>query len=167
MSYSTCARVAGLIPNLLNGASDFSGLAALGVTTPASAQLINWMSSGCSLINLKLQSLGYGAPVASTSGVYDYLADLEANYAAYRAEAARSSPRIAAGERTRAEQFKKYFDDGLKSLGAMDLTRAGIGYDGAWYVGGISESEIDSVESDTDRVPPRFGRGQFAPDAAS
>jgi len=159
MAYSSCQLVAQLIPNLLEGASDFDNM--VSTATPGSAQLIRFQSSGCAIINATLQSLGYSVPIASTNTVYDYLADLEANYVAYRAEMTRSSARSAAGERTRADAFKKYFDDGLMMLRNMDLTMMGVSFDRDWYIGGISESEIDSVESDTDRVDERFKRGQF------
>jgi len=159
MPYSSCQRVAALVPNLINSASSFDGLT---VTHPASAQFIQWMSSGCAMINTRLQTLGYDVPIGSGVVAYDFLADLEATYAAYRAEMSRSSPRIAAGERTRAQQFKKDFDDGLKALAGMDLTRMGVAYMGKWYVGGISESEKEDVESDSDRVKMRFTHGQFS-----
>jgi len=159
MAYSTCARVAALIPNLINAASSFDGLASN--VTPGSAALISFMSSGCALINTKLGAMGYSTPVGSGNALYDYLADIEANYAAYRAEMARSSPRTSQGERTRADMFRRAFQDGLKDLEMMDLSRLSISKTESWYVGGISESEVDSVESNTDRVSPRFKRGQF------
>ena len=163
MAYSQASRVAALIPNLLNSASDFTNLA---VAHPASAQLVAWMSSGCALINARIQSLGYDVPIGSGVVIYDYLADLEATYAAYKAEQSRSSPRVAAGERTRANEFKKAFDSGLGDLAELDLTRMGVAYTGKWYVGGISESEKEDIESDTDRVKMRFTHGQFSnPDA--
>ncbi|MBU0598851.1 hypothetical protein KKF61_07765 [Patescibacteria group bacterium] len=159
MAYSTCQRVATLIPNLLNGASSFDNLATN--ILPGSAALLNFMSSGCSLINTKLKSLGYAAPVGSGNDIYDYLADLEATYVAYRANALRASPRSAAGERSVADNFRYAFEDGLKSLATMDLSLLDIAYTGKWYVGGVSEAEKDSVASDSDRVDPRFYRGEF------
>jgi len=39
-------------------------------------------------------------------------------------------------------------------------TQSGAGL-GVPYVGGVSESEMDSVESDSDRVRPAFKRGKF------
>ena len=159
MAYSTCSRVAALIPNILNSASDFNNLPANVV--PGSAALISFMSSGCALINTRLAGMGYSTPVGSGNAVYDFLADIEANYAAYRAEMARGSPRTAAGERTRADAFRRAFTDGLDMLGTMDLSRSSVAKTEAWYVGGISESEKQSVESNTDRVTPRFSRGLF------
>jgi len=156
MAYSTSERGAALIPSLLNGALNYDDLPS--TIVPGSAALTLFHSSGCSLINSKLKSLGYAAPVASTNDIYDYLADLEATYVAYRANALRSSPRTSAGERTVADQFKRAFEDGLKSLENMDLSRLNIAYEGKWYMGGISEAEKSAVSSDTDRVAPRFYR---------
>jgi hypothetical protein len=159
MPYSTCAQVAALIPNLLNGASNFDALDS--AVRPASAQLVMFMSSGCALIESRLQSIGYSVPIGSTATIYSYLGDLEAGYAAYRAELVRGSPRTSTGERSRAEGFKKAFDDGLKALADMDLSRSGITHTSKFYAGGISDEDKDTVETDTDRVQPRFKRNIF------
>jgi len=164
MAYSTCAQVAALIPNLLNGASSFDSLDTS--IRPSSAQLVTFMSSGCALINAHLAGMGYSA-IGSTAAIYGYLGELEANYAAYRAELSRSSPRTAAGERSRAEAFKKDFDDGLKAIAGMDLSRGGVSYASKFYGGGISESDKDTVATDTDRVHPRFHRNVFDGNFAS
>ena len=157
MPYSTCARCADLIPNILDGASDFNNLGSQ--IRPASAALIRFMSSGCALIEAELYSLGY-TPTKGTA-LDDYLADLESLYVAFRAEQVRGSPRTASGERTRADMFRRAFDDGLKSLRRLDLTRIEFTYDARFYIGGISDAEKDSIESDTDRTSPRFSRGKF------
>ena len=159
-AYSNCQLVAQMIPNLLNNASDFDNMDT--TVRPGSAQLIRFMSSGCALINARLKSKGWSTPVASTATAYEWIADIETNYVCYRAEALRSSPRSAAGERTKAQQYKRWFDDGLEELLEMDPTMLGIGFsreDG--YVGGISEADKDSVDSDTDRGKARIRRGQF------
>jgi hypothetical protein len=165
MAYSTCAQVAALIPNLLNSASSFDGLDTS--IRPTSAQLVTFMSSGCALINAHLAGMGYSTPIGATVGIYGYLSDLEANYVAYRAEMARSSPRTAAGERGRTESFKKAFDDGLKALAGMDLSRGGVDVSSKFYAGGISEDDKETVVTDTDRVHPRFHRDVFDGNFAS
>ena len=157
MAYSTCERAAALIPNVLNGASNYAGLA--DTIVPGSAALVSFHSSGCSIIEATMTARGF-APATGT-GLDDWLADLEATYVAMRAEQARGSPRTAPGERTRAQQFKSAFNDGIKKLKSMDLSRLGFAYTSALYVGGISSAEKTSVESNTDRVEPRFSRGQF------
>ncbi|KKM77126.1 hypothetical protein LCGC14_1373210 [marine sediment metagenome] len=161
MAYSTCARVSSLLVNLLNGASDFDNLAA--DVVPGSAAYIGFMSSGCSIINATLQVHGYSVPVASSNGLFDYLADVEANYAAYRAEMSRSSPRTATGERSRADMFKRVFDDGIKFLSESDLTELGISKSTTdWYIGGRTDSDKSVQESDRDLVQGRFARGRFS-----
>jgi len=144
---------------LLEGASSFDNMAT--TATPGSAQLIRFMSSGCAIINARLQSKGYGIPVAATNAIHDWLADIEANYVAYRAEATRSSPRSAAGERSRADMFKKAFYDELDALDNLDLTQMGLTLTRSWYIGGRSQADKDTVDGDTDRVSGRFERAQF------
>lgn len=169
MAYGAC-RFLSLIPNLTNNSTSITCLPR--DVTPGSAQLIEFVSSGCSIIHTKLTSMGYSVPVASTAGVYDFLGQLENWFTAWQAESARSSARVSTRERSRSDMFKKMFYDGLDSLEEMDLTLAGVNQDTAdpgWYVGGISQSDKDSVAGDTDRVKSRFARGKFrnvsAPDA--
>mgnify|MGYP001596465617 CR=1 FL=1 len=164
MSYAGCIRTAAMVPNLTNNASSIAEIAT-GVV-PASAHYVLWLSSGCSLIEGALTAAGYSAPVPATAAAYDFVADLEATYGAARAEMARASPRSAMGERGRGETLMRQFQDGLKMLMAMDLTRMGVTQTGKLYAGGISLSDKDTVASDTDRVTPRFERGMFDGDLA-
>ena len=169
MTYGAC-RFLALVPNLYNNTTCIEGIPPN--LAPASAQLVQFISSGCSLIETKLSSLGYTTPVGSDAGIFDFLGQLENWFVAWQAESARTSSRTSTKERSRADQFKKMFYDGLDSLEDMDLTLAGVNQDTAdpgWYVGGISKGEKSAVASDTDRVRSRFGRGQFrnvdAPDS--
>lgn len=163
MPYSSASRVAAMIPNLLNNASNFTDLDTVhNVCTPGSAYLVGWQSAGCALIETKLKAAGFSTPVAVNDGLYDFIADTEATYVAYRAERANTSGRLAPGERGRAGELKHDFDSMLAEIVGIDLARAGMAYTAQWYVGGISDSEKDSVESDTDRVTSMFTRGQFA-----
>lgn len=161
MAFSTCTMVAALIPNLINGASNLDGL---GDLRPASSEIRQFMSGGCSLIVATLASLGFNAPAAG-GALYDFLGDIEANYAAWRAELSRSSPRVAKGERSRADDFRKAYEANLRQLKDMDLSMMGFtpkfSTGMGWYVGGISQAEKDSVESNTDRVQARFERDKF------
>ena len=159
MPYSTCAMWAAFVPNLTNGASTIAELDA-GVF-PASGMYLTWAQSGCALIETRLSAEGYSVPVPATAKVYSFVQDTEATYVAYRAESSRSSPRVAPGERTRSEQFKKQFNEGLDALLKMDLSRAGMTHSATWYAGGTSQSDKEAVESDSDRVAPRFVRGSF------
>ncbi len=161
MAFSTCAQVAALIPNILNGASNLDDLAS--DIRPASSEIRNFMSGGCSLITAKFNTMGF-AP--GTGGVLaDFLADIEANYAAWRCELARSSPRTAKGERSRADDFRKAYEANLRQIDKMDLTMLGFTpkevTGSGWYMGGRSESDKAAVESDTDRVDARFKRDRF------
>lgn len=161
MAYSTCRRVLALVPNLFNNSTSLDNLPLQ--STPGSAQIIDIMSSGCALINARLISIGYAAPAASSSQIYDFLSQLESYYVAWQAEMSRESPRTATGERTRAEMFRRAFYDGLGSLCEMDLSRMSVGLEGAsdWYIGGRSQADKDAVEGDDDRVTSRFARDQF------
>ena len=164
MAYSTCSMVAGRIPNLLNGASDIENTCDPKLL-PASATIVTFMSGGCALIQAKINALGFEAPEAG--GILtDYLADIEANYAAWISELARSSPRTAKGERSRADDFRKAYEAGLRQLDKMDLSMLGLSLRTAtgsgWYLGGQSVTDKQMAEADSDRVKPRIARGQFA-----
>ena len=163
MAFSSSERAAALIPNILNGASNYDDLGA--EITPGSAAFTLFHSSGCALIRGELATMGYPDAIGTGHVLYDFVADIEANYVAYRAELSRSSPRTAAGERGRADNFKRAWQDGLKTLRSIDLTRMGSTPTSAqgsgWYTGGISDAEKSAVESDSDRVEPRFARGDF------
>jgi len=163
MTYATCAMVAGRIANLINGASDIENTCITDMV-PASATIITFMSGGCALIEGVINSMGYAAPGAD--GVLaDYLGDIEADYAAWRAELSRSSPRTAKGERSRADDFRKAYEAALRQLKKMDLSMMGLtpreSAGSGWYSGGISDADKSAVEGDSDRVRPAFERGKF------
>ncbi|MHA2135268.1 MAG: hypothetical protein ACW99J_15515 [Candidatus Thorarchaeota archaeon] len=163
MSFASCALVSSLIPNLLNGASDFEGINDATIL-PGSLQIVAYMSSGCELIIAKVNSMGYIAPHPSGT-LNSFFGIIEANYAAWQSELARSSPRTAKGERSRADDFRKAYEAALRALEKMDLSMLGftqLQAGGAgWYIGGRSQAEKDSVASDTDRVDARFKRDKF------
>ena len=163
MSYSTCAMVAARIPNLINGAStldDFDDS-----IRPASSEIRTFMSGGCALIEAKLAAIGFSAP-GSGGVLSDYLGDIEADYAAWRSELSRSSPRTAKGERSRADDFRKAYEAALRQLDKMDLGMLGFtrlqAAGSGWYAGGVSVADKQAVESNADRVDPAFERGKFA-----
>ncbi len=155
MAYCPSSSVAALTRNLVAGASDFDTS-----TSPTVAQVNSWLSSGCAVINIRLGSAGYGA-IPATSGAYDLAAQANALYAAWMAERSRINARTTADERTRADMIKKDFEYMLAALLSDDLSRLGVSQSGAVYAGGISRSDKDAVEGDSDRVAPRFVSGQF------
>ena len=162
MSYSGCQRVAELLPNLMGGASSLDGMGAVSpVPVPASVAYVRWLSSGCAMIESALVGAGYSVPVPATSKLYDFVADLEAQYAAYRAEQSRGSTRSGTGDRTRADGFKAAFDDGIKYLKPSDPSRDGMTATSKVYSGGMEVSDKDIDQGDTDMVQPRFARGVF------
>jgi len=106
--------------------------------------------------------MGYSVPVAAGI-LYDWLADLNALFAAARAEMSRINVVLGPGERTRGQVFDEMFWDGLRNLSKMNLSGAGATRStaGKLYVGGISEAVKDTYVDDTDRVKPRFSRRMF------
>ena len=161
MTYGAC-RFLSLVPNLTDNSTSITCMP--GHIVPGSAQLIEFVSSGCSIIETKIVSMGYVVPVASGTVIFDYLGQLENWFVAWNAETARSSARTSKDSRTRGGMFERMFKNGLEMLGEMDLTLAGIAQstaDPGWYVGGISKSEKGAVQSDSDRVQSRFSRGRF------
>lgn len=102
-------------------------------------------------------------PVPAGAQCYDEVANLESFYGAAMAEMSRANVRLGPGERTRGQVFMEMFDKGLDRLAKLDLTRAGVSKEtyGVLYAGGISDSDREAVEEDTDRTEPRFKRDQF------
>ena len=159
MSYSGCARVAELVPNLTGGASNLTELPS--GNNPASPAFVRWLSSGCALIESQLKAMGYGTPVPGTAALYDYVSDLEATYAAWRAESARGSARSSPGERTRGDHFRKQFDEGMMWLRSQDLSRMGLDPTEQVYLGGMEADDKALDRGNSNVVQPRFVRGAF------
>ena len=130
-------------------------------TRPTRAQVEGFLARGYARINTALVAAGYGIPVASTATVYDEIVDLEALFAAARVELTRLSSRYSAEERTRGGVLMQEFKESLTELLGNDLTQVGLLHTSFLYIGGVSESDKEVVEDDTDRVTPRFSRGQF------
>jgi len=156
MTYGSASGVAANVPNLVGEEGTFTK-----TTIPTDTQVERWLAAGYALINGDLAGRGYSTPVPATATVYSLVVDLEELYAAARAESARMSARIGPDERTRGQMLMQQFKDGLKALLAMDLSRAGLTHTGKLYAGGISQSDKDSYNADTDRVQPRFKRGMW------
>ncbi|MFA6358710.1 MAG: hypothetical protein WCY09_08665 [Candidatus Omnitrophota bacterium] len=156
MTYASASNVVGYCKSLLGSASTFDS-----TTSPASSHVEGWLAAGYSRINAYLSGSGYTIPVASTASIYNELVDLNALYAAARAEMSRVGIVINAGERLRGKIFMDMFYEGINSLGQMDLTAMGVTRSSTMvpYAGGISISDKDTYESNTDRVKPRFYRG--------
>ena len=158
MSYAAASDVAQYTPGLLDSGHDnFTAR-----SRPTKKAVERFLSAGCALIEGRIQMAGFDIPVPGAAAIYDTVVDLESMYAAGRAEMVRMSSRVAATERTRYQMFFDQFNKGLDMLMKGDLSRAGVsGMSSDVYIGGISESDIDTVDSDSDRVKPRFDRGQF------
>ncbi len=156
MAYAAASDVAALTRVALGSASEFSAS-----SKPTEAQITAWLSAGCSIINAKLASRGYGT-IPATAAAYDFAAGLNATYAAWRAEESMANARTSDTETTRGNTQKKNFTDLLKEFDGLDFSVMGVAQTSVAYAGGISQSDKDTVESDTDRVTPRFARGMFA-----
>jgi len=159
MAYASTSNVAALCATLLEGEADFSAS-----TSPTSAQVESFLSSGCGLIEGILIDLGYDPPPASTTIAYSILSHLNAIYGAAMAELSLMNTSLTPEERTRAEYLESLFWREVERLKGMDLSSMGLtrASRGVLYAGGISQSDKHSYDKDTDRVEPRFRRGQFA-----
>lgn len=160
MAYASACDVGALCRNLLGSASEFDTS-----TSPTLTMITSWLSSGCAAIEGTL-----GGTVAATSYAYDLARQANASFAAWMAERSRINARVSSDERTRADMFKKDFDALMEILG--DIASADLGIDSATesyaWAGGISVSDRSTISDDTDRVTPRFQRGQFDdPDGTS
>ena len=158
MAYASASDVAAWSQNILGGASTFSTS-----TSPTLTSVNNWLSSGCAVIETALAGEGYSIPPASGTRVYDWLTELNSLYTAARVELSRTNITLEPGARTRGQVFDEMFYAQLDRLLDMDLSGVGLSRAtaGKVYAGGISISDKDDRRADTDRVQPRFKRGQF------
>ncbi len=154
--YASASDVASLCRNLLGGQTSF-GLS----SSPTLTEVNTWLSSGCGIIETRLRGT-----ISTGTTAYDMAKDLNALFAAGKAEMSRSNVTLQPGERTRGQVFMQMFWDELKAMSSMDLSALGwsslvTSTGGKVYAGGISQADKASVASDTDRVDSRFKRGQF------
>jgi hypothetical protein len=156
VAYANASHVYSHCFSLIKPASEFDSS-----TCPSLSEVNTWLTGGCAVINARLAGHGYSA-IPATSAAYDLAVAANALYAAWMAERSRISARISAEERTRADMFYKDFKFHLDMLVEMDLSRTGVTQTSVAYAGGISRSDVSSVESNTDRVKPRFTRGRFS-----
>ncbi len=158
MTYSSASDAALYCPEIIGSGAEFDD-----ETKPERTQVERYLTKGYGYINSRLAQAGYNTPVTSTATAYDALTDIEALYVASQVQLARMSSRIGPEERTKSQVLWDRFNFMLDGLLKQDLTRAGLTRrSGATlYAGGISHSDKDSYEDDSDRVEPRFKREQF------
>ena len=162
MAYCAASTVAGYTRNLLGPDKIFTES-----SCPTLNSVESWLSSGCSVIETVLAGAKYSTPVPTTSGVYGWVSELNALWAAAHAEMSRTNVTLSPGERTRSQVMFEYFWSELEKLilgiggNGNDLTLVGLTRTsvGKLYVGGISVSDKQIWESDSDRVQPAFFRG--------
>lgn len=156
MAYAAASDVASYTQNILGSENQFNTS-----TSPVMHRVTQWLSSGCAVLETHLNQKGYSTPVASGTVAYDWLRDLNALYAAARVEMSRTNVTLAPGERTRGQVFDEMFHRDLQRFMEGDLTIAGVtrSTSGKLYAGGISVSDKQIKEANTNRVKPRFGRG--------
>lgn len=159
MAYCDISDVAAYCRNILSGSADFTEESA-----PTAAQVERWMSSGCGILETRLSGWGYTVPVAETAQAYDWLMDLNALYAAAKAESSRTFVGTTLGERTRAQNMMRDFWDQLDEMRMMDMTAAGLvrAPAGCLYAGGTNSDTKAANAADTDVVQGRFRRGMFS-----
>jgi hypothetical protein len=156
MGYCSASDISSLTKNLLGSSGSFDSS-----TCPTVAQVNAWITSGCGVIESTLAGAKYSVPVASGTAAYDWLRNLNALYGAAWAEMSRTNVTLEPNQRTRGQVFLEEFWSQLEKLTKGDLTLAGLGRtsQGKLYVGGISISDKQLREGNTDRVPPKFHKG--------
>ncbi len=165
MAYASASGVAAYTRNLLGPDKIYTES-----SCPTLNSIDGWLSSGCSVIETVLSGAKYTTPVPTTAGVYGWVSELNALWAAAHAELSRTNVTLSPGERTRGQVMLEYFWSELEKLilgiggNGNDLTLVGLTRTsvGKLYVGGISVSDKQLWESDTDRVTPRFATGLFS-----
>jgi len=158
MAYASASNVAPYCQNILGEFSNFTNS-----TCPTIKEVNAWLSSGCAVINTKILGMGYGVPASGTT-IFEALRDCNALFAAARVELSRTNVTLAPRERTRGQVFEEMARTCACSvLAAGDLTLVGLTRtsSGKLYVGGVSVTQKQTEESDTDRVEPRISRGAF------
>jgi len=159
MAYASASDVAALTVNLAGAGQDFTDS-----STPTITQVERWLSTGSAIIDSRLAAKGY-SPIPESSAAYDMAAQVNAVYGAWMAERSRTNARSNPGERTRSDLFKDDFKMLLEMLLDMDLSMVGVSLNTATgqrarpWAGGISVSDKETAQLDTDRVPSRFSRG--------
>ena len=101
-------------------------------------------------------------PVAGGTTAYDWLGQLNALYGAAYSEMSRTNVTLGPGERTRGQVYLEQFWAGLGKLCDGDMTLAGLSRSstaGILYTGGISITDKEGREDDSDRVKPKFFKG--------
>ena len=156
MGFCTTCHVYSHVFSLVKPASAFDT-----TTCPSLSDVEQWITTGCAVISTHLSGLGYGVPSSGTA-IYEMLGQANALWAAALAEDSRINARISTDERTRGDRFMRQFDKLMERVAAMDLSRAGLTQTSVAYAGGISRGDVASVESNSDRVKPRFTRGRFS-----
>lgn len=152
MAYATACHVFAHCYSLVKPASAFDT-----TTCPTLAEVTQWLTTGCAVINTHLAARGYSTPAADSS-LYEMLGQANALWAAALAEDSRVSARISADERTRGDRFYSQFEKLMKTVDTLSLGYLGLTQTSKAYAGGISVSDRELVSSNTDRVPPRFKR---------
>lgn len=163
-AYAAASDVAGMCRNLLGPATAFSSS-----TSPTLATVNTYLSSGCGILESTLQNKGYTVPVAVGTAARDWLQNLNMLYAAGMSELTRVNITLTPGERTRGQVLLDYFWKQLDKFVALDLTTMGVtrgSTKGTLFVGGTSKASKDTYDTATDRVAPRFARGQFTTSGA-
>lgn len=165
--YASASDVAALCRNLINNDSNFGSS-----TSPTLTQVNSWLSSGCAIIEAKISDMGYAVPITATTTVYKYLTDLNALYAAARAELSRINVTLGPGERTRGQVFDEMFWKQLKQLENLNLATMGASrYTSSDTVGifggGLTDTSKDTYTDNSDYVTARFTRGMLSFDSNS
>lgn len=161
MAYASASDVAALCRNLVGNANNFNTS-----TSPTLMQVEAWLSAGCALINTVIFGRNYTAAVQPSSPAYEFVGMANAQFAAWQAERSRTLATVQATERTRADMFKKDFNDSLALIKTLSLGQAGVAQSSNVYTGGISQADKQAEEADQDRVNSRFVRGQMTDQAA-
>lgn len=142
--------------------AELSGSAAFTANTlPTSTDITTWLAQGYARVNRALAGQGYTTPVTSSAACYEEVVQCEILYAAAMGHTVKNVQRASADQWTKGEVYMDRHRKALADLLASDLSRAGLSHTSGVYAGGISDADKESAEEDTDRVTPRFSRGQF------
>ena len=115
--YGTISGVSALVP---------AAGALTSTSTPADAQVLEWLKQASARIDRTLASSGYSTPVASTATAYAELSALANLYGAAYVLIARGLDSANGEAENRSDVWLERFNEELKELSTSDLSSLGV-----------------------------------------
>jgi len=165
MAYGKVSGVAAICPDLLKGNSNFSS-----ETNPTDAEVTLFLADVSAQMDVAFASIGFSTPVSGTAllAALDPISEWGAALLAESGVLIESSSWDGAEEESKPTHWKRLYDEAMErllSFNGMALWILGATKAQAIsrlaHVGGVSESERDTYESESDYIQSRFKSGMM------